>query len=188
MSAGGLYGGRLVAVVAGGALVLGGATTGLVAATGAFDSRSTGCGSPALAGQVVDVTAMDMGGAGMMGGRGPYGMGMMRLLAGPGTVSAGTVSLRVVNVGSRTHEVVVLPLAAGQGAGQRAVGSDGKVDESGSLGEASNNCGAGAGDGITAGATGWVTLTLPPGRYELLCNQPWHYGAGMYTELDVTAP
>ena len=29
------------------------------------------------------------------------------------------------------------------------------------------------------------TVTLTPGRYELLCNIAGHYGAGMYTELDV---
>jgi uncharacterized cupredoxin-like copper-binding protein len=34
---------------------------------------------------------------------------------------------------------------------------------------------------------GWTTITLPPGRYELICNIAGHYGAGMYTELDVTA-
>ena len=31
----------------------------------------------------------------------------------------------------------------------------------------------------------WTTLTLNPGRYELLCNIAGHYGSGMYTELDV---
>ncbi len=29
-------------------------------------------------------------------------------------------------------------------------------------------------------------MTLQPGRYELVCNFPGHYTAGMYTELDVT--
>jgi uncharacterized cupredoxin-like copper-binding protein len=38
-----------------------------------------------------------------------------------------------------------------------------------------------------AGTTGWTTTTLPPGHYELICNIAGHYGAGMYTELDVTA-
>jgi uncharacterized cupredoxin-like copper-binding protein len=35
------------------------------------------------------------------------------------------------------------------------------------------------------GASGWVTVTLPPGRYELVCNLPGHYAAGMYTQLTV---
>ena len=55
----------------------------------------------------------------------------------------------------------------------------------GSVGEVSSSCGAGAGEGLTSGSTGWTTLTLPAGRYELVCNLPGHYAAGMYTELDV---
>lgn len=35
-------------------------------------------------------------------------------------------------------------------------------------------------------SNGWVTLHLPTGRYELLCNLPGHYTVGMYAELDVT--
>ncbi|MER5916370.1 sulfocyanin-like copper-binding protein [Streptomyces sp. NPDC001982] len=112
--------------------------------------------------------------------------GGSRLSAAPSTVPAGVVSLRVLNVGSLTHEVVVLPLPAGQAAGERPTGSDGKVNEAGSLGEASRSCGAGAGNGITPGAMAWSTVTVQPSRYELVCNFPGHYAAGMYTELDVT--
>ena len=101
-------------------------------------------------------------------------------------MTAGPVSLRVANVGSLVHELVVLPLANGDGSGSRSVGSDGRVSEAGSLGEASNTCGAGAGDGIDPGAFGWVTLDLPRGNYELVCNLPGHYASGMYTELRVT--
>ncbi len=179
------------------ALVLAaGSTVGLAAASGAFGGdRGTGtrCAAPALAGTVVDVTLADMGG-GMMGGPsgpgsmmgGSRGMGVARVLASPVVVPAGTVSLRVVNQGAATHELVVLPLPAGQAAGAWAVGADGQVDETGILGESSRSCGAGEGDGIAAGTTGWVTLTLEPGRYELACNLPGHYAAGMYAELDVT--
>lgn len=56
----------------------------------------------------------------------------------------------------------------------------------GSLGEASNSCGSGAGSGIRAGTSSWLTMTLKPGRYELVCNLPGHYTAGMHTELDVS--
>ncbi|MFF3734541.1 sulfocyanin-like copper-binding protein [Streptomyces sp. NPDC002476] len=111
---------------------------------------------------------------------------MMRLIAHPTTVTAGTVSLRAVNAGYLTHEVMVLPLSAAQAPGQRPTGPDRRIDETGNLGEASRSCGAGAGDGIAPGTTGWITLTLRPGRYELVCNIPGHYLAGMYTELDVT--
>ena len=34
-------------------------------------------------------------------------------------------------------------------------------------------------------ASSWTTVTLAPGRYELVCNLPGHYAAGMYTQLTV---
>jgi len=134
-------------------------------------------------------------GGGMMGGGGPlmgqsdwprFRQGMMHVTLTPTSVSHGTVSLRVHNTGYLTHEVVVLPLTAGQAAGSRTPGTDGKVTEAGSLSEASASCAAGTGDGITAGSTGWVTLTLPAGRYEILCKLPGHYAAGMHIEFDAT--
>lgn len=137
-----------------------------------------------LPGTVVDVVAGDMGGR--MRGMGDRMPGRMFLRTSTLDVPAGTVSLRVTNVGTVDHEVVVLPLAAGQRVGERAVGADGTVDESGSLGEASRSDGAGAGDGIEPGAAGWVTLDLEPGRYELVCNLPGHYADGMYALLVVT--
>ena len=42
--------------------------------------------------------------------------------------------------------------------------------------------------GIAPGASGWTTVTLTPGRYELICNITGHYWTGMYTELDVSPP
>jgi uncharacterized cupredoxin-like copper-binding protein len=110
--------------------------------------------------------------------------GMMRVTASPSAVPAGTVSFRVHNTGSLTHELVILPLPPA-GSGTRPLRADGTVSERGSLGEASASCAAGAGQGIAPGASGWVTLRLPPGRYELVCNLPGHYAMGMYTELDV---
>jgi uncharacterized cupredoxin-like copper-binding protein len=174
-------------VVAGAALaVLAGASTvALAAGGGAFRhwaSPSGQCSAPSLPGTVVDVALTNMGGA-MMGGW--QGGGMMRVLTERQQVPAGTVSLRVANAGSLVHELIVLPLPPGQGVGQRSVGPDNKVGETGSLGEASSTCGAGAGDGIDPGSVGWVTLHLSPGSYELLCNLPGHYAAGMYTRLTV---
>jgi hypothetical protein len=64
--------------------------------------------------------------------------------------------------------------------------ADNRISEDGSVGEASTECGADAGDGIALGHSSWVTLALKPGRSELLCNLPGHYVAGMYGELDVT--
>ena len=134
---------------------------------------------PALPGTTVQVTAIDMGA--MMGGRAG-----MRLVVDRTTVPAGTVSLVLSNAGFRTHEMVVLPLAAGQQAGARPVGYDRKVDETGSLGEASQTGGSGAGEGIQPGTAGWTTLNLSAGRYEVICNLPGHYAAGMYAEITVS--
>jgi uncharacterized cupredoxin-like copper-binding protein len=150
--------------------------------------------APDLPGTVVHVAAGDMGGRMMGQGQGQgqgqgrrQGMarGVMFVRADQTTVPAGTVSLLVTNTGTRDHELVVLPLDGDQPAGARTIGADNRVDETGSLGEASRSGGEGAGEGIAQGTSGWVTLTLPPGRYELLCNLPGHYAAGMYTELTV---
>jgi uncharacterized cupredoxin-like copper-binding protein len=65
-------------------------------------------------------------------------------------------------------------------------GVGGKVDETGSLGEASASCAAGSGEGIEAGSVGWVTLNLARGRYEVVCNLRNHYANGMHQLLVVS--
>jgi uncharacterized cupredoxin-like copper-binding protein len=112
--------------------------------------------------------------------------GAMRLSTDRATVTSGTTSFLVTNVGSVSHEMLILPLPNSQIVGTLPIGGDGRVDEVGSLGEASNTCGEGAGQGIAPGATSWVTVDLAPGRYELICNLPGHYAAGMYTQLTVS--
>lgn len=152
---------------------------------GGYHHSELTCSAPSsLPGRIVRVTLADMGMTRMMGGVAPMGAHMM-LRAFPATVPAGQVSLVAANVGWRTHELVVLPLANGAVAGQRVPGPDGKIDESGSLGEASSSCTGGAGEGIRAGTVGWTTMRLSPGRYELVCNLRNHYANGMYQELDV---
>ncbi len=158
---------------------------------GAGDSGYTAsrlsCSAPAaLPGRTVTVALADMGMTSMMSGTAPLGAPMI-LRATPTTVAAGRVSLVAQNVGWRTHELVILPLRTGSAAGQLGPGADGKVDENGSLGEASMSCGAGPGQGITAGTVGWTTVTLPPGHYELVCDLANHYADGMHQEFDVTA-
>ena len=142
------------------------------------------CTPPAnLTGQTINVTVSDMGMMSMMGTS--RGMSMM-LSAFPSTIVAGKVNIVVTNLGRRVHELVILPLANGQSAGQRLIGSDGKIDEAESLGEASNNCGAGTGEGVETGSRTWTTVTLSPGRYEFVCNIANHYAAGMYQEVTVS--
>jgi uncharacterized cupredoxin-like copper-binding protein len=171
------------------------AISGAFASGPRVSTAGQACAGPALPGSTVDVTLTDMG-AMMRGGphgpvmRGPmrggdWPTGTMSASIAPTRVPAGTVSLRVHNLGMVPHELLVLPLPVGQAAGQLPIGSDGTVDETGSLGEASRSCGAGEGDGILPATTGWLTITLAPGRYELLCNKRGHYRAGMFAELDV---
>lgn len=122
---------------------------------------------PSLPGSQVRVVLGDMAGGSMMGAGPLMGGGPMTLSTNAGSVSAGAVSLIAVNHGSRVHELVVLPLTGSAAAGTRSIGPDGTVSETSSLGEASGTCAAGSGDGISPGATSWVTLNLEPGRYEL---------------------
>lgn len=184
------------------------------AAIKAYPYVARSCEVPALPGTVVNVTLTDepgsmMGpgtmGTGMMGpgmiGPGPggqYGPGapnqgypwpgmrMMSILIDPATVPAGQVPFRVVNTGVWIHELTVLPLDPGENLGQRRIGTNNQVDESASLGHVEASCGADEGDGLVPGAVGRTTITLKPGRYELICNIAGHYWAGMYTELTIT--
>lgn len=143
------------------------------------------CSAPSsLPGRRVRVTLADMGMTRMMHGAAPMGA-HMRLRVSPRTVPAGRVTLVAANIGWRTHELVVLPLAGGAVAGRRTPGANGRISEAGALGEASRSCRAGTGEGIDAGTVGWSTLTLRPGRYELVCNLRNHYADGMYDVLVV---
>lgn len=177
---------------------MGGMPTAPVGAMGGFDMGMMGATPPGyhfapltcavpmtLSGSVVHVIVGDMGMTSMLEGVAPVGQHMM-LRAVPTQVAAGQISFVVGNVGWRIHELVVLPLGPGQQAGERVPGANGKVAETGSLGEASASCAAGAGDGISAQSVGWTTLTLAPGRYELLCNLPNHYADRMFQEIVVT--
>lgn len=161
-------------------------STGKMGGGSQYHSAALTCSAPAsLPGAVVRVELGDMGMTQMMGGTAPMGA-QMRLQATPATEPAGPISLVVSNLGWRTHELVILPLAAAAAAGQRVPGSDGKVSETGSLGEASSSCASGAGTGLTSGSVGWVAVTLAPGHYELLCNLPNHYADGMRQELTIS--
>jgi uncharacterized cupredoxin-like copper-binding protein len=154
---------------------------------GGYQSSAASCSSrpTSLPGSTVTVTLGDMGMSTVMGGTAPAGAQMM-LQATPANVPAGQVSFVVDNKGWRTHELIILPLNVGAGAGQRTVGADGKVTEDGALGEASTSCGVGAGDGISSGSASWVSVTMPAGHYEMVCNLANHYSDGMHQELDVS--
>jgi uncharacterized cupredoxin-like copper-binding protein len=175
--------------------------------TGAGSQFAVSSNSPRLPGTVVNVALMDMegtmmgggnammgggnammgGGNAMMGGGNGWSSGRgMGLSLDRSTAGKGTVSFLAANRGNINHELIVLPLADSQAAGSKSVGGDGQVDEAGSLGEASTTNGPGAGGGIAPGASSWVTMDLVSGRYEVLCNLPGHYAAGMFSELTVS--
>lgn len=137
------------------------------------------CQPGSSTGQTVQVSLTD--GGGMMG----RSLMMLGLSPNPSSTTAGQVTFVVTNYGRLNHEFLVLPMPA-DGLGTRPVGADGKIDESGSLGEASKSCAEGAGNGIAPGSRSWVTLDLHPGTYELLCDMPWHYANGMYASFTVT--
>ncbi|MEO8555909.1 MAG: plastocyanin/azurin family copper-binding protein [Actinomycetota bacterium] len=175
----------VTALVASVAVAVGAGNGGVIPGGSGFVSGSARA-APSLPGTVVNVSLTDSGGS-MMGGRG--GMmsgGSMRLSADQATVAHGTVSFLVTNGGGVNHEMVILPLPDSQTVGTRPIGGNAKIDEAGSLGEASNNNGKDAGEGVAPGASSWTTVTLAPGQYELVCNLAGHYGAGMYTLLTVT--
>ncbi|HET7139426.1 MAG TPA: sulfocyanin-like copper-binding protein [Arthrobacter sp.] len=151
---------------------------------GAGIPGTTRCAAPSFGGTVVNVTTTDRGRPMLAGPR--MMRASMSLTADPATLVQGKVTFVVTNAGAIPHEMLVVPLPGTQSAGTRPMGRDGRVDEAGSLGEASASCAEGEGEGILPSATGWVTVELPPGRYELFCNLPGHYWAGMYTEVTVT--
>lgn len=133
----------------------------------------------------VHVSLTDSGGP-MGEGSGPMHAGAMGLHIDHATVAHGNVTFQVTNDGTVTHEMVILPLGPSQVVGARSMGNDATVDEKGSLGEASKSGGEGAGEGISPGASGQLTVALAPGHYELVCNLIGHYVSGMYAKLTVT--
>lgn len=138
------------------------------------------CSVPTLPGSIVEVALNDAG-TSMMGGQ-PM---MVDIRMRPRSVESGEVSFVVYNGGRDVHELTVLPLT-GDRIGRLITGLDGTVPEEGSLGHAEAQCATGEGPGIPAGGTSWLTLRLQPGNYEVICNEPGHYRAGMYEVLTVT--
>jgi len=89
------------------------------------------------------------------------------------TVKAGKVTFVVSNVGKINHEMVVVKTNVAPG--KLKENAEHEVSEKGAVGEAV----------VDHGKTGKVTLTLKPGKYQLLCNLPSHYTAGQYIGFTV---
>lgn len=96
------------------------------------------------------------------------------------TVPAGDVTLRLLNRSSQNQELIVLPLERGQLQGTRRLNADGRVEELGVVAEATPACPADPTLGMAApGEQSLAMINLPPGRYEIISNQPGQYAAGM---------
>jgi uncharacterized cupredoxin-like copper-binding protein len=102
----------------------------------------------------------------------------MKMTATPDSVTAGRVTIHASNKSQfLVHEVIVVrppangaPLPYDEGAGRII---EKKISD---LGEVSD---------LPPGKSGSLTLRLRPGNYLLVCNQPNHYKAGMWTKLVV---
>ena len=93
------------------------------------------------------------------------------------SVPAGTVTFSVTNGGTTNHEFVVLQTAIAQSALAPDPANPGTVLEPGFVGKVPN---------LAPQTTGSLTLTLGPGSYILLCNDPAHYSAlGMHAAFSV---
>lgn len=95
------------------------------------------------------------------------------LVSAKKSISAGEVTFTAVNKGKLLHEFVIVPSPKGAAALKQA---NGEASEDGSPGEVPD---------LKAGKSGTVTVTLPAGKYTLLCNLPGHFAGGMYTDLVV---
>jgi len=97
------------------------------------------------------------------------------------TVAAGKVTFEITNNGPSLHEFVVLKTDIAPGELPENPDEPGQVMEEGQgivpMGENGN---------IPAGTSANLTLNLKPGTYQVICNLPGHYVAGMYTDLAVT--
>ena len=125
----------------------------------------------ALADGTVNVTLEDASEGGNLSG--------MKMTATPDSVKAGRVTIYATNKSQAlVHEVIVV-LPPANGAALPYDDKEGRVIEKRikDLGEVPD---------IPAGKSGSLTVQLVPGNYLLICNQPNHYEAGMWTKLTVT--
>jgi uncharacterized cupredoxin-like copper-binding protein len=103
----------------------------------------------------------------------------MKMTASPDTVKAGRITLHAINKSQAlVHEVIVVQ--------PRTLGAPLPYDEKQGeviekritdLGEVSD---------VPPGKSGSLTVRLKPCNYLLICNQPNHYKAGMWTKFTVT--
>ena len=105
--------------------------------------------------------------------------GSQLMTLGGGSVRAGSVVFKVMNRSAdMVHEFLVVRTDLDPNAFPMLAGEP-KVDEA-QLKDVTE-----LGD-LTPGKAGEMRMILKPGRYVLFCNQPGHFGAGMFAVLVVT--
>jgi uncharacterized cupredoxin-like copper-binding protein len=90
------------------------------------------------------------------------------------SVKAGKVTFVVSNTGKINHELVVVKTNVP--AGKLKENKNHRVSEAGAVGEVGE---------VDHGKTKRLTLTLKPGKYQLICNLVSHYSAGQYSAFTV---
>jgi uncharacterized cupredoxin-like copper-binding protein len=95
-------------------------------------------------------------------------------------LAPGSDSFSIKNAGAITHEFVIV--RTDLAADALPIGADGGVDEK----EAATTH-VDETEGITAGGTGSLTVSLPVGQYVVFCNLPGHYKGGMHAGFAVTS-
>jgi uncharacterized cupredoxin-like copper-binding protein len=111
------------------------------------------------------------------------------------SVPTGSVTFNLSNDGTIPHELLVIALNPGEtsdpAVGDLPIGGagsphEGRVDEE-SLEAEGRFLGEVESEGLPAGGSASLTLTLAPGTYALICNIEGHYAAGMWSDFTVTA-
>jgi uncharacterized cupredoxin-like copper-binding protein len=102
----------------------------------------------------------------------------MKMTATPGSVIAGRVTIHATNKSQGLVHEVIIVAPPPNGAPLPYDDKEGRVIEKKikDLGEVSD---------LPPGKSGSLTVRLDPGNYLLICNQPNHYKAGMWTKLAV---
>lgn len=96
----------------------------------------------------------------------------MSISTGYAYFPAGQVTFDIRNIGKVTHELVVIRTDVAPGLIPIDATSPDKASEVGAVGEA---------DDLAPGTSATLTLTLAPGRYAFICNEPGHFAAGMHS-------
>ncbi|MDP9320284.1 MAG: cupredoxin domain-containing protein [Chloroflexota bacterium] len=100
----------------------------------------------------------------------------MKIALDKTSLPAGPITFVVKNSGTVVHELVVLQTDVAEDKLVPDAAQAGKVVETGNLAE--------TGD-VNAGESKSFTVTLPAGRYVLMCNQVGHYAGGMHLTFTV---